>query len=272
MSNEAKCKKAIFEYNNKGYCYSDILNIIKVVGIKKRDSVFVHSDLKSFGKINSKITRNEFIEPFIEAFKEAVGLKGNIIIPTFSYTFCKKETFDPEITPSTVGILTEYFRKMKDVKRSIDPIFSVAVFGPDKEYFTDVGTDCFGKQSVFEKLYERNAKIVFLGETFDITYMHFVEQKFDVPYRFMKKFKGKIKIGEEMREATFNYYVRCLDRNVEYDLKKIAKYLERGGVLKKAPLGHSQVRSVRAVDAFNVITQGLKENIHILLKERPRVG
>lgn len=270
MSDEIKKQKVVFEYNDKKYYYSDILSAIKDVGIKNGDSVFVHSDLKSLGKLGSSITRNEFIEAFINAFKEAIGEKGNLIMPTFSYTFCKKGDFDPMSTPSTVGITPEHFRKMPNVKRSIDPIFSVAAFGPDKEYFTDVGTDCFGKQSIFEKLYDQNAKIVFLGDTFDITFMHFVERRFGVPYRFMKKFKGKIKIGEEMREFTFDYYVRYLDRNVNYDLGKIAKYLDSCGVLKKVPLGHSQIRSVSAVDAFNAITQGFKENIFILLKEKPK--
>ena len=39
--------------------------------------------------------------------------KGTIIIPTFSYSFTKKETFDPTNTKSEVGIFSEIFRKKK---------------------------------------------------------------------------------------------------------------------------------------------------------------
>jgi len=258
--------KSIFTFNEKEYYTQDIINAFEQTGIKIGDSIFVHSNLKSFGKLNNKIMRNEFLESFIEALKITVGEKGNIIMPTFSYSFCKKEIFDPEITPSTVGILTEYFRKLKGIKRSIDPIFSIAAFGPDKEYFSDVGTNCFGEKSIFEKLYNKDVKIVFLGETFDITYMHFVEQKYGVPYRFIKKFKGKIKLGNKLKEFVFDYNVKPLDKNINYNLEGIADFLEDKGVLKKTELGNSKIRVINAVDAFNEIIKGFKQNIYLLLK------
>lgn len=261
--------KAIFTYNEKEHHGEDIVRALKQAGIKKGDSIFVHSDLKSFGKVNSKITRNEFIGSFVEALRKTVGENGNIIMPTFSYSFCKNEIFDPETTPSTVGSLTEYFRKLDGVKRSMDAIFSVAASGPDKDYFVNVGTNCFGGKSIFAKLYNKNVKIVFLGETFDITYMHFVEQRYGIPYRFIKKFKGKIKVGSELREFIFDYNVRPLDKNINYDLEGIADFLEDKGVLEKSELGNSKIRVIHAVDAFNEITKGFKENIYLLLKEKP---
>jgi len=262
-----KNKKSIFTYNEKEYYVRDITNALKQAGIKKRDSVFVHSDIKSFGKINNKINREEFLEAFIEALKKTVGKGGNIMMPTFSYSFCKKEIFDPKTTSSTIGVLTEYFRKLKRVKRSIDPIFSVAALGPDKNYFTDVGTNCFGEKSIFEKLYDKNVKIVFLGENFSITYIHFVEQRCGVPYRFIKKFKGKIKLGNKLKEFVFDYNVRPLDKNIDYNLEGIANFLENNGALKKATLGNSKIRAVNAVDAFNELKKGLKNNVYLLLKE-----
>ena len=258
----------IFRYNGKWYYTKDIVDALKKAGIKIGDSIFVHSDLKSFGKIDNKITIVEFLGCFIEALKQATGQSGNIIMPTFSYSFCKKEIFDSENTPSKVGILTNYFRKLASVKRSMDAIFSVAVLGPDKDYFIDVGTDCFGKKSIFEKLYDRNVKIVFLGETFDITYIHFIEQRCGIAYRFIKKFRGQIRHGSELEEVIFDYNVRPLDRNIEYDLEGIASFLDDTGVLKKTKIGNSKIRVVSAVDAFNVISNGFKENIYLLLKEK----
>jgi len=261
--------KTVFEYNDKKYYYSDIVDALKKVGIKPGDTIFVHSDLKSFGKITTNITRSEYIEFFIDALKEVVGKTGNIIVPTFSYTFCKKEVYDPLITPSTVGILTEHFRKMKDVKRSNDAIFSAAAYGPDEKFLTDVGTNCFGEKSVFEKLYDKKGKLIFLGDTFDITFMHFAEQRYGVPYRFIKRFPGQIKIAGELKDYVFDYNVKPLDKNIVYDLEKIAKYFDSCGVLHTVPLGFSKIRMVTAVDAFNKITEGFEENTFLLLKEKP---
>ncbi|MBW2975077.1 AAC(3) family N-acetyltransferase [Candidatus Woesearchaeota archaeon] len=258
--------KAIFSYNGKKYSSIDILKSLREVGIKEGDSIFVHSQLKYFGKIISDTPRNKFIGSFIDSLKASVGREGNLIMPAFSYTFCKKEDFYPDTTPSTVGVITENFRKADNVKRSIDPIFSVAALGPKSGYFTDVGTNCFGKNSIFEKLYQNNVKMVFLGERFDITFMHFVEQKLDVCYRFIKKFKGKIKIGNQMKEFEFYYNVRPLDKSIEYDLDKIARYFMSCGILQEARLGNSKIRCVGSVDAFASLTQAIRKDIHFLLK------
>jgi len=272
MSKKTMKNKFIFEYDNEKYYALDILQAIINAGVKKGDTIFVHSDLKSFGWINKEISKDEFIDSFIDSLRNAVGKKGNVIMPTFSYSFCKDEIFDLKKTPSTVGILTEHFRKIEGVLRSLDPIFSVAAFGPDKEYYVDVGNDCFGEKSIFEKLHTKNGKFLFLGDTFDITYMHFVEQNFKVPYRYIKKFKGNIKIGRDLKEFVFDYNVRPLDKNVNYDLWKIADYLNSCNVLKESDLGYSKIKMVTAVDAFNEITKGLKEDIYLLLKNNPNMS
>lgn len=264
-----KMDQAIFADDQKEYCQEDIRRALGVSGVKKGDTIFAHTNLKSFGRLNGRISREKFIQSFLNSMTDVIGQEGNLIIPTFSYSFCKKEIFDPNLTPSTVGILTEYFRKQKGVKRSIDPIFSVAALGPDQGYFLDVSTDCFGKNSIFEKLFLKNVKIVFFGETFDFTYLHFIEQNYGVPYRFNKSFAGSIKIGDALNVYDFNYYVKPLDKNVKYDLEGVAKFLEHKGVLKSAQLGYSKIRTVSAVDAFNEIQKGFKENVYFMLQERP---
>ncbi len=261
--------KVIFTHNNKGYFVKDVVAALKQAGIKSGDSVFVHSDLKSFGKINYEINRNDFLSSFVESLKMVIGEKGNIIMPTFSYSFCEKENFDPETTPSKVGILTEYFRKLDGVNRSYDPIFSIAALGPDKDYFTDVGTDCFGEKSIFEKLYDKNVKLVFLGEVFSMTYIHFIEQKCKSPYRFIKKFEGKAKIKNRLKKMVFWYNVRYLDSNIDYNLDGISDFLESQKILKKVRLGNSQVRAVSAVDAFVNLEKELKKNVYMFLKHEP---
>ena len=262
-------RQAIFADTGRTYTYGDILCALQKVGIQSGDTLFVHADLKSFGKVIAGLDRKTFIEAFIAALQECIGQSGNLIMPTFTYSFCKKEVFDPQATPSAVGILSEQFRALPGVMRSNDPIFSVSAWGADKNFFADVGPDCFGVNSVFEKLYDRDAKIIFLGDTFDITYIHFVEQHFGVPYRFIKHFTGVIKTKERLRECTVSYNVRPLDKNIEYDLERIAKYLNLKKVLKAVPLGYSKIRCVGAVDAFKAITQGLTEDIYIFLKDRP---
>ena len=97
--------KYLFEYKDKKYFSDDIANALHSVGIQKDDKLFVHADLKVFGKINSNVTKEEYIDAFIYSLIDSVGHKGTIIMPTFSYSFCKGQIFDPQTTPSAAGIL-----------------------------------------------------------------------------------------------------------------------------------------------------------------------
>lgn len=256
--------KTIFEYEGRKYECIDILTALRKVGIKDKDTIFVHSDVGNFGKISTWISKEKYLDAFLDSFKEAVGRTGTIIMPTFTYSFCNGELFDLQNTPSTVGVFTEYFRKQKGVIRSIDPIFSVAAFGSLGTYFTNVGTNCFGENSIFDKLYKKNVKLVFLGDTFDITYMHYIEQNLGVSYRSIKEFSGEIKMGDTIKKYIFEYNVRPIDQSVEYNLEKVASFLTTHGVLKKTTLGHSMIRMVTAEDAYTILYRGLQGDKYLL--------
>jgi len=259
----------IFKYENSEYSSLDIFKALRDSGIELGDTIFIHSSLSSFGKLVKGVTREEFTNSFLTAVKKSVGSDGTIIMPTFTYSFCKKQVYNPAITPSAVGLFTEAFRKMPNVKRSIDPIFSVSSWGKFSEYYTKVGNSCFGNESVYQKIFDNDVKIVFLGETFDITYIHFVEQAFGVPYRFIKSFKGEIIIDNKRRPYVFDYFVRYLNKNIEYDIEKLSKDLDRIGIITTSYLGFSKIRSLKARKIFDKVIQALKKDIYYLLKQIP---
>jgi aminoglycoside 3-N-acetyltransferase len=266
MKNTGTAGVTLFFTEDRVFTQKDILEALQKTGVHQGDVVYVHADLTAFGKLAAGVGRADFLDAFVTALEGAVGENGTVIMPTFTYSFCNHAVYDPEKTPSTVGVLSEYFRTMAGTLRSTDALFSSAARGKEAAYFTTVGTDCFGSGSVFEKLYIRNAKLVFLGPRFDITYMHFVEQRLGVPYRFSKHFTGHIKTQNELTEATFAYYVRPLDEHVEYDLEGIAKNFDRAGILCTAALGSSVVRIVGARDAFETIKAGIAHNARYLLQ------
>lgn len=261
-------QKVLFTHEGKEFRQKDITEAYQDLGVKKGDTIFIHSQLTYVGKLSSNVSRDEFTQAFIDAAIDSVGRDGNVLMPAFSYSFCKKELYDPSTSPSTVGILTEAFRKRPGVLRSLDPIFSICAYGPDQEFYTDVGNVCFGKNSIFHKLHERNAKIIFIGERFDITFMHYVERDFGVPYRYDKDFSGEILLNGTKVSRIFSYFVRDLNINPHYALEDIAKYFQKCGVLSVSPLGFSKLRMVRAKDAYDKIREGLKQDLSLLLTEK----
>ena len=125
----------------------------------------VTPDIAVFGKLAVR-DRKFLLDTLVDVLKECVGKNGTIIMPTFTYSFCKGEVFDVDNSKSTVGILTEHFRSLPAVKRTQQPIFSCAVYGKKQEYYLNVSKDSFGKGSIFEKLHKDNGKILFLGADF----------------------------------------------------------------------------------------------------------
>jgi aminoglycoside 3-N-acetyltransferase len=256
----------LYEYDNKKIFYIDIEEALKKL-IKPGDIVWAHSDISVLGKL-CLFDRKQLLDSFLLSLKECVDKNGTIIMPTFTYSFCKNEIFDIENTKSTVGILSEYFRNQTGVLRSNHPIFSSAVYGKYKNEFTNIGNDSFGEDSIFAKLHKLNGKIVFLGAPFlSCTYLHYIEQKLNVPYRYLKKFTGTIKTNNKPQKNTCTFFVRKLDKNVELDTTKLEKHLLENKMMKKVNIGNGIILSVKANDLFMEVKNLLKKDINFLLKE-----
>jgi len=161
---------------------------------------------------------------------------GTLVMPTFTYSFCRGERFDVAETPSTVGALTEHFRRLPGVRRTFDPLFSAAVRGPlparwEESFFRVRDTDSFGPESVFACLRETGAKLLFFGVGFEYaTFVHHAEQRMGVPYRFLKNFRGEVRAGDDAGTVTARYFVRDLEGDVEPYFDPLADaLLTRGG-------------------------------------------
>lgn len=151
----------LFEANSRIYTSDDLAVALKNLGIKKGDMICVHSNLTQFGKILPR--KNELLSGLIDVFKGLVGDEGTILVPTFTYSFCRGLDFDKKHSKTSVGALGEYFRACEGVYRNDDPIFSFAISGEKKELFKAPFSECFGKGSAFDIMYKNGAKFVMLG-------------------------------------------------------------------------------------------------------------
>ena len=157
-------------------------------GILPSDTLLVHSSMKSIGEVEGGP------DTVLDVLMDHSGREGLLVFPTLSYDIYGKEEkiFSPEKTPSVVGLLTEMFRKRPGVVRSLHPTHSVAAYGKDaKDFCRDhekFSTPC-ARKSPWGKLYDRKAKIFFIG-TKSIaccTFFHGVEEFLPVPGMFEEK-------------------------------------------------------------------------------------
>jgi aminoglycoside 3-N-acetyltransferase len=249
---------------------ADIAAALGDLGVRPDDAIFVHAGLRGALRVEGA-SAEEKVDTVLDGLARAVP-DGILAMPTFTYSFCNGEHFDVDETPSTVGALSERFRRLDGVERTADPLFSAAIQGQAparwrQALFALGDKDAFGPGSVFALLREQRAKIVFLGVGFEFcTYVHHVEQLLDVPYRFHKKFHGTVSRGGESRAAGATYFVRPLDEDVEPFLDPLGDaLLENGGARTAALEDGPELMVCDAAAIERTVEQRLAENPDFLL-------
>jgi len=257
-------------YKN-GLYLNDFRDSLQQMGIRRGQTLLIHSDMAAFGKpIRDK---KRLMNSIIEMFKDLVGETGTIVMPTFTYSFCKGQEYDVNESRSTVGALTEFFRKTEGVVRTIHPLFSVAIWGGNKEFLKNVSHDSFGIDSIFDKIKKINSKMVAFGSTFSqsFTFIHHIEQIHGVPHRFIKTFEGIIRNGKSKKKSNADYYVRYLDKNVNPNFDNFETYLLSKQLMEKRYIGNA---SILVVDTKTIFEEGMKQleqDVFYFLKNNPDI-
>jgi aminoglycoside 3-N-acetyltransferase len=247
----------------------DITAQLRALGVAAGDDLFVHSDMRRLLSVQGT-GREAKLATVVEGLSGAVP-EGTLMLPTFSYSFCRDEPFDLERSPSTVGVLTEFFRALPGVRRTVEPIFSTAIRGPvadgwEPDLFGVTDRNCFGERSIFAYLLERDAKVVCLGIDPSVcTLVYLAEQREGVPYRYFKEFHGEVVNGSSRAPVTASYFVRRLDLGVENDFSRLFAGLERAGELRAARLGRAEVAVIPARAMIDAARRGLAEDPGFLL-------
>lgn len=259
-------EESLYTFEGKKIVKDDFLDALDKIGVKKGDTLFVHSDTRVFGKL-ALASKELFLRALVEVLEESVGKEGTVIMPTFSYSFCNEQTFDKRETPSTVGVLTDFFRKEVGVERSLHPLFSVAVWGKKQKEYLRTSKDSFGEGTVFETLHTDNGKILLFGTDFQAcTFLHYVEQALNVPYRYMKDFRGTIVDGSKSYEDEYSYFVRPLDGTIENDFRVIEPLLRDEKILKEATVGGGKLLLVSAKELFEVAKHAIQKDPYFFVQ------
>jgi len=235
------------------------------VGLKRSSLVFSHVGMGFLGYPKEGKDLGTMFEVLYDSFIEILGPDGTWLIPTYTYSFCRGESFDVQNSPSTVGYFTEQFRKLPNAIRSVEPLFSVAGIGPKvDEIFNNLPMNSFGKDSIYDRLVKEDAYICNIGVgTRYATFVHYVEQLIGVPYRYRKVFTGDIINGREIsREVSIVYYVRTSidDETTFPDLSRLEDEARRLGKCKSKRVGRGEVTLISCRDMLDLCIRGVKRD------------
>jgi aminoglycoside N3'-acetyltransferase len=189
---------------------SDLIDALARVNISKGDKLLVHSSSMAFGR------PEKGIRTFISALQDAVGPKGVIAAPTFTFRFVGEGQYSYVETASVgMGALNEALRKQEGAIRSNHPIQSVTFLGPVSDEFTqDRPFSAYESGATFDLMAKQGFKILLLGVSPKyISHSHLSEERHQVPYRFMKKVKGNAVFSDSLKpiKSVWGFYARYLD-------------------------------------------------------------
>lgn len=220
----------MYEKSMKDYC-NVIKENLEKIGVSKGDILYVASDVSQMIKraqidlgFKDKETRNDFLNLVIDAIQEILGQEGTLLFPMYNWDFCKGITFDYRHTKSKVGALNNFvLEKRPEFRRTRHPIYSFMVWGKEQSYLCALDNqEAFGANSPFAYLDQNNAKQLSLGVdmTGGITFLHYVEQFVQVPYRHHKFFLGQYEDENGCVEfRAYSQYVRDLSVQYKFILK-----------------------------------------------------
>ncbi len=238
---------------------------LRRVGIGAGAVVFVHVDLAALGPAVMPEGRPQLL---LDALRSAVGAEGTLIVPTYTFSFCRGETYSSDTTPTNGGPWSpssdflELFRAQPAVVRSADPIHSVAAQGPRAHELLDgIPASCFGSGSVFDRLVQAGAQVLLVGlPLVEATIRHHTEERLAVPFRFRKLFTGCVSTADGERRQGWVYSVRLLAENGTPDATRLEERARGAGVCRVAPLAGGELLAVdaREYDAF--VARALKDD------------
>ena len=250
------------------YTKTDLVAALRAAGVRSGQTVFTHSNIGFFGIPAEGRDRASADRLVLEAFQEVLGPEGTLIVPVYTYSFCKREIFDPAATPSTCGPWSEFVRTQPGVLRSLDPIFSVAALGARADELTrDMPAECFGPDSFWDRLFKVDGVICNLNVWVISTFIHYVEKKLKVPYRFDKLFPGVFsENGVQRRGAAIFFCQDMTNADTRVATEPFDELALETGLARKISVGRGHITAISARNMARLIEETLPVRPHFLIE------
>lgn len=255
-----KTFRRLIAYKFHAFSPDDLQKTLTRLGIVSGDTLMVHSSFDAFDGFHGKPS------DVITVLKACVGLQGLVMMPTLTFSGTAvayaqtKPLFDVARTPSRMGLLTELFRRMPGVVRSLHPTHSVALWG-DAALSVAQGHDSSetpcGQGTPFEALLHRQGKIVLLGvDISSMTFFHFLEEMMAPEWPV-----------NPFTEAVFHLLSKDRDGNMvetccrlfepvvsrRRNLQKLVPYLKNAGAWQEIKVGNLKIISLTAAEVEAVV-------------------
>lgn len=242
-----------------------LLADLEATGIPRDSTVLIHSSMTAIGDVEGGA------DTVLDALSEYFA-PGLLVLPTHTWRdiFSDGDIFDPQQSPSCVGVLTDLFWRRPETVRSWHPTHSVAALGKDAAQFVageaTRRTPC-AREGVYGRLVDRDAYILFLGAPITKnTFVHGVEEWNGVPNRVAKEATDLLvrTPGGELIPAPQHRHDAPI-RGIYENYQKLGDPLRKVGGLESARVGDAELLITKARIVERVASALLKEDPDVFL-------
>lgn len=200
--------------------------------IKASDNTIVlYSGIWSF--INKISFKKNISKKILDIIEEIVTPNRTLIIPSFSAeTFLKNNNFDIKNSfDKNNGVIPQEALRRNYYYRTPQPLHSYLVFGKKINEIKNLKfKTSWGKTSLLEWMSKQNSRICVLGIPWNkgCSYLHRFEEKYKVPWRYFKTFKGNMyENGKYKGNCTENKYSSPILVKLNYNFLPFIKELKK---------------------------------------------
>jgi aminoglycoside 3-N-acetyltransferase len=151
------------------------------LGIREGGILFMYASLHTLG------FEEQDADLVMKMIFSALGKEGTLLMPAHTQKSLQRnqsKEFSAKDTPTDAGVLSEFFRKMPNVIRSVHPTHSVCAYGPYAKDLLErhkLDSTPFGPNSPYTLLSQIGGQILYLGEDINTNFsIHAVEEKLKV--------------------------------------------------------------------------------------------
>jgi aminoglycoside 3-N-acetyltransferase len=246
----------------KSYEADRLLATLRSLGVRAGDSVMLHS---AFGKHHGF---RGTIEQLTDVFIDAVGPEGHLLMVSLPYRSSSLQylrtmkKFDVRNTPSMMGLVSEFFRRRKDVLRSLHPTHPVLVRGPKADWFVSGHSSCLypcGPGTPFEKLASVDGKVVFFNVPFDVyTFFHYLEHLVapELPFPLYTDEPFRVPVVDQNGDPrTVTTFVFAQDAIRRRRFQVLEGALRERGLIQERRVGNTRILAVNVRDTVDCVRE-----------------
>jgi len=228
---------------------------LRKLGMAPGDTVLVHSSFDQFGGFRGTA------KDVILALQAVVGMQGTLLMPTLPFTgtavayAALGKVFDVYKTSSSMGLISELFRRSPQVVRSVHPTHSVAVWGV---HAADIIRDHYlartpcGHDTPFDRLLQLKGKMLFLGMGIEVmTFFHTIEEQLEPLMPFSPFTKETFCLRSKDQEGRIlETKTRLFDPEISRrrNLRKLTPILKSCDAWREGQIGYLKMILLQAED------------------------